>query len=185
MINYYLPIKVTIDNEEYFINKKGDYRVVLDVISALNDDELTHQEKIVFALCIFYDFNIPDDAEKAVKEMLFFINRNENEEKDTGKTPIMNWEQDFDMICDDINAKYGVDIRGVEYLHWWTMLSYFMGIGEGQFSTVVGIRRKKNKGIKLEKWEHEYYNENRSKVDLNQQFNEEEKKFLNNLLGLK
>lgn len=52
MINYELPTKVNIDGTEYPINKNGDYRMVLDVISVLNDNELTKQEKAYCALSI-------------------------------------------------------------------------------------------------------------------------------------
>ena len=39
-----LPISVEINGEKFDIRNKCDYRVVLDVISALNDNELTEQE---------------------------------------------------------------------------------------------------------------------------------------------
>ena len=182
MINYNLPTEITVGGKEYPINRKGDYRVILDVISALNDDGLSEQERAYCALAIFYNFNIPPDAQAAVDEMMLFINRNQKEEQDSG-LPIMNWEQDFSMICDDINAKYGIDIRGLEYLHWWTMISYFFGIGEGQFSTIIGIRKKRRKGVKLDKWEQEFYNDNRAKVDLKVKFDQEEQNFMESILG--
>ena len=46
-----LPISVEIDGEIYQIRNRCDYRIVLDVICALNDNELTiedvHQKCIV------------------------------------------------------------------------------------------------------------------------------------------
>ena len=44
-------------------------------------------------------------------------------------------------------------------------MSYFNSSGEGQLSTVVGIRSKKAKGKKLDKNEQEYYREHKSDVD--------------------
>ena len=51
-----------------------------------------------------------------------------------------------------------------------------MGIGEGLFSNIVRIRHKKAKGKKLEKYEQEFYKENKSLIDFetkNQRSNEE------------
>ena len=42
-----LPISVEIDGTEYAIRNKCDYRVVLDVISALNDEELEMELELV------------------------------------------------------------------------------------------------------------------------------------------
>lgn len=67
-----------------------------------------------------------------------------------------------------MNKVAGHEVRADKFLHWWTFLSYFYGIGEGQLSTVVSIRSKRQKGKKLEKWEQEYYRENRKKIDFQQ-----------------
>lgn len=81
MINYHLPTAIIIDNVSYPINRNGDYRMVLDVISVLNDSVLTEQEKVYCALVIFYDFNVPENIQEAVNEMMCFINCGEFEEK--------------------------------------------------------------------------------------------------------
>lgn len=49
-----------------------------------------------------------------------------------------------------MNKAAGFETRTVKYLHWWTFLGYFNEIGEGLFSSVIGIRQKLNKGKKLE-----------------------------------
>jgi Bacteriophage Gp15 protein. len=68
MINYELPTSVAIDDIEYKINKKCDYRMILDVISALNDDELTNEQKAIVSLNIFYNFNVPDNTNEALEK---------------------------------------------------------------------------------------------------------------------
>nr|DAM30170.1 MAG TPA: hypothetical protein [Caudoviricetes sp.] len=184
MMNYTLPTEIQIEGLSYPINKNGDYRMILDVISVLNDDSLADNEKAVCALAIFYNFNVPDDAQEAVNEMMRFINCGELEEKSSqARQPIMNWEQDFNVLVAPINKALGIEIRSVPYLHWWTFISGYMEIGECQFSTIVTIRQKRQKGKKLEKWEQEFYNENRKKVDLKPRFDDEEQKFLNSILG--
>ena len=49
-----------------------------------------------------------------------------------------------------------------------------MEIDEGAFSNVISIRRKKSKGKKLEKWEQDFYNENRKLIDLKPKYTKEE-----------
>ena len=49
-----LPISVEINGKEYAIRNKCDYRVVLDVISALNDEELEMEQRVECALFQFY-----------------------------------------------------------------------------------------------------------------------------------
>ena len=54
MIYRFLPKSVYIDDTEYKIRNDGDYGVVLDVISALNNSKLSDYERAYCALYIFY-----------------------------------------------------------------------------------------------------------------------------------
>ena len=178
-----LPTEIEIDGKSYPINKKGDYEVILDIIEVLNDKELSERERAWVALNIFYDFNLPDDLNKAIEKMFEFINCGETDKTRPDKKSLMDWNKDFTMIVAPVNRVLGYDIRSAEYLHWWTLMSAYMEIGECMFQTVVGIRSKKQKNKKLDKWEEEFYNENRSRVDLGADFTKEEDEFLKNLLG--
>ena len=96
-INYELPTVYRIDDKEYPIRNKGDYRVILDTISALDDKDLTENDRIFAALYIFYEGgNIPVNTETAVKEMFDFISRGTDEQAQPQK--IMDWEQDFPIL---------------------------------------------------------------------------------------
>ena len=179
-----LPTYIEINGKRLAIRNKCDYRVVLDVISALNDVELSEQEKLKCALYIFYediesveDFEI---IETATKEMMRVINNGEDfrENNEPQKPPIMNWEHDFKYLVAPINRVLSCEIREIKYLHWWTLLSAYMEIGECLFSTIINIRRKKRTGKKLDDWEREFYRDNREMVDLPTQLTEDEKEFL-------
>lgn len=59
-----------------------------------------------------------------------------------------------------------------------------MEIGESLFSNIVHIRMKKAKGKKLDKWEQEFYKENKSLIDFKEkkeQRSEEEKSAIDEL----
>ena len=175
-----LPTAVEIDGKEYAITNKCDYRMVLDVICALNDNELDDEQKLRTALYVFYeDISECTDIEKAVKEMYKIIAYGEEQEENQEQKPkLMDWEHDFKVLVAPVNRVLGYEIRSVDYLHWYTFLSAYFEIGECQFQTIVSIRSKRMKGKKLENWEQEFYRENKKMVDLPMNLSEEEQEWL-------
>ncbi len=179
-----LPIAVEISGKSHPIRNKCDYRVVLDVICALNDNELTDEEKIKCALFIFYeDISSIDDFDTAIKEMFRIINGGEEEEQTLENKPkLMDWEHDFSILAPQINKVLKVEIRNPNaYFHWFTVLGGYYGVDPENniWANVVGIRSKLAKGKKLEKWEQEFYREHRKMVELPRKLTAEEEEFLN------
>jgi hypothetical protein len=166
MNHWSLPVSATIGGVQYPINT--DYRDVLDIIKYLNDATKSEYARWRIAIALFYEGDVPDEyQEEAAKFLSDFISYDSKDDKKGPK--LMDWQQDGAMIIADVNKVAGREIRAEKYIHWWTFLSYFYGIGEGQLSTVVNIRSKKAKGKKLDKWEQEYYRDNRDKVDFHGQ----------------
>lgn len=165
---YELPTEIEIAGHPYPIRNRGDYRMVLDAFSVLEDTELEQEERLISALIIFYDGmeEIEDvlampNLEQAIKEMFDFFNGGRNyEEQSKQSRKLIDWEGDSALICSAINHVSGKEIRSEPYIHWWTFLSYYMSVGECVLSTVVSIRDKTMRGKKLEKWESEYRREN-------------------------
>lgn len=186
MNRWSLPERLEIAGHEYAIN--ADFRDVLEVIRWLNDPEENERVRLYVALCLFYDgFDaIPaKEQQQAAERMMEFIAGGKKEEGPAGPR-LLDWEQDQGMIVADVNKVAGCEIRALPFVHWWTFLSWFGGIGEGQLSTVVGIRQKLKRGKKLEPWEREYYRQHKADVDLKPRFTAEElaeQKRLKKLLG--
>lgn len=176
-MNYELPTSIEIDGKAYNIRGRGDYRVILDVIAALTDPELNECEQAAAALCIFYE-QLPADVQAAADEMVKFIDGGTTAQGGKASPRLMDWEQDFPLIVAPINRVVGCEIRAVPYLHWWSFLSAYMEIGECTFATVVGIRQKRQKGKKLEKWEQEYVREHPDTVNLRPLVSESEQAYL-------
>ena len=177
-----LPISVEISGKQHLIRNKCDYRVILDVIRALNDNELTEEEKIKCALFIFYDDILAiEDFDTAIKEMFRIINGGEEQEENQEQKPqLMDWEHDFSQLAPPISRVLGYDVRTPDkYTHWYSFLGGYMEIGECTFSTIVSIRSKRAKGKKLDKWEEEYIREHRKMVELPRKLTAEEEEFLN------
>lgn len=150
----------------YKIRNRGDYRVILDIFSVLEDPELEQKERIISALIIFYeDLNEVEDVyhlpniESAVKSMYEFFDAGRGESAKKSRK-LIDWEGDSELICSAVNKVAGTEIRLEPYIHWWTFMSYYMSVGECILSTVVSIRDKTANGKKLEKWEQDYKLEN-------------------------
>ncbi len=163
---YELPTEIMIEDVPYQIRNRGDYRVILDIFSVLEDPELEQKERVISALIIFYeDFNDIEDVltfpylEEATTKMYDFFNGNKPLSGKKARKYI-DWQDDEEMICAAVNKVAGQEIRLADYIHWWTFLSYYMSVGECILSTVVGIRSKIMEGKSLEKWEREYRNDN-------------------------
>lgn len=185
MIDYSLPTTVTVQGTEYRIRNDGDYRVVLDIISAITDREIPEKEKVTVALRIFYAEDIPCDVLEAWRAVVSFIDLDANAVEQARQKPkLMDWAQDFSLIIPPINKALGFEVRAVPYLHWWTFIGGYQEIGaDNTFSYVVRIRSKRLCGEKLDKAEQKFFAENRDIVELKTALTNEEQELLNRLSG--
>lgn len=196
MYAWELPTSLEVGGREYKI--RTDYRVILDILASMNDPEIfepdmtedeKRQEQVMTMLQILYiDFDNmpPRDWQEAAEKACNFIDCGIKGD-DKPKPRTMDWEQDAPIIAPEISKVAGRDIR-IGETHWWEFFGYYMGIGEGVFNTIVSIREKRRKGKKLEKWEKEFYQNNKTFVDLKVkkvERSEEEKEALRELLGIK
>ena len=105
-------------------------------------------------------------------------------QKDDGKPSpkTIDWEQDAGLIIPAINNVAKKEIRAIKYMHWWTFVAYFTEIKEGTLSNVLSIRQKKQKGKPLEKWEKEFYKENKHLIDFQKKESEEERRIKDEMM---
>lgn len=168
---YTLPTTVKIRDNDFKIRNKGDFRMVLDCFNALQDANLTQQERVISSLIIFYDdvhsyedlcvlFKDDEDLKLAIEKMYEFFNCNQKEVGAKQNYKLIDWDNDSQIICSAINNVANIEIRSLEYLHWWTFMGYYISIGESVLSTVVGIRHKIATGKKLEKYEKDFKKDN-------------------------
>lgn len=188
-MSWNLPISVKIDGTEYAIRNECDYRVVLDVIKAINDEDLDMQYRICCALFIFYGNDELDTVEKvlsslndiqtAVLEMMKIINLGKEITEEENKPKLMDWEHDFTQLAPPISRTLGYSVRDAKnYTHWFDFVGAYMEIGECSWANIVSIRSKRMKGKPLDKWEREFYNENRKLIDLPHKLTDEEQEWL-------
>lgn len=187
------PASLNIGGADYEI--RTDYRAVLDLLAALNDNELTDSDpnieayiksRVILEIMFPQCDDIPaEHIQEALDKVVEFIDMGITEDSKKPKT--MDWEQDAPFLIPAINKVLNCEIRAEKYIHWWTFLGAYMGIGESLFSSIVSIRQKKVKGKKLDKWEMEFYKENKSLIDFKQksQRSNEEKDMLRDYFGYK
>lgn len=179
MPNTVLPVSVEISGKEYKI--RSDYRAAIDVQIAQADFDISDRERALVTLYIlFEDFEqIPrDDLQEALdKAMWFLACGRKNRAKQKKKQPrLVDWEQDFDLIITAVNKQAGFDIRGVEYLHWWTFMSYYVEIdSKCLFAQVVQMRDKLARHAKLEKADKKFLESNRDLIEFEKKYSEKEK----------
>ena len=176
-----LPLMVSNGETNLIIRNKCDYRIVLDVFDALNDEELTDEEKAQCGLVIFYEnYEEIQDPQEALNDMMLIIsysNEGEAKKENDNRPPLVDWSKDFKYIAPPVSRVLGYDIREPKITHFWTFMGAYMEIGECQFSTIISIRSKRAKNQKLEKWEEEYVRENPELFEIKQKFTKEEEEF--------
>ena len=172
---YDLPDTVEFGGQEWKINT--DFRDVLNILTAFEDPELTNEEKAYICLVNIYpDFEeIPKNLmQQAYDSAIEFIDHGHPDDKKPSKKT-MDWEQDAPLIFPAVNRVAGFETRSADYIHWWTFMGYFMEIKDSTYSTVLSLRQKKARGRKLEKYEQEYWKNNRGICELRRKETEEDK----------
>jgi hypothetical protein len=161
-----LPTSLTIHDKEYEINT--DYRNILTIISAFNDEELRDEEKMFICMArLFADFySIPKaDYQEAYEKAVEFVECQMKSDRPSPK--IVDWDKDEQLMFAAVNKVAGMEIRAESYMHWWTFIGYFQNIDrDSLWGYILTIRQKKAKGKKLDKAENEFYLANKSMIDV-------------------
>lgn len=182
-MTYNLPKTVIVDGREQAI--RYDFRVILEIITMLQDNELSGEEKTEAVLEMFYlDPDGIRDVKGAVDACFSFIDA-ESERPKKPRPRLTDWNQDFEYIIAPVNRVLGYESRAVDYdpdentggVHWWTFLAAYMEIGNDcLYAQIISIRDKRQRNKKLEKYEKEWLKRNADIVNLKTYYTEEENK---------
>ena len=161
-----LPTVLEVNGNTYEI--RTDFRDILRIIAAFNDDDLTDRDKCYVLMATIYK-NVRDiPAEDTVAAYDAAISFMECSPREDAPSPrVINWEKDEQLLFPAINKVAGFEVRSVPYLHWWTFLGYFQGIDkEDTWGYILMLRQKKARGKKLETYEKEFWSANRYMCEL-------------------
>lgn len=176
-----LPTKIRINKKIYDINY--DFRTIINILIALEDDELTNYEKAYIMVKKLYKEDIPDNEFSiACEKAVLFIDCNGIfKSKNNLSQRVYSFKKDGGYIFSGINSTHHIDLEKENDLHWWKFMSFFMDMNQDcMFGEITYYRTRKNEG-KLTKEEKEQYKKIKDIIDLDDtnvhQKSEERKKF--------
>lgn len=178
-----LPESLNIAGKDYAIC--ADFRIALLIFEAYEDPNLSQEEKASVMLESLFEepFKIPvKDLGEAQKKASWFLDGgNDYSKNDEAKEKIISWTQDEQMIFSGINQTAGYEVRGAEFVHWWTFLGYLCEMGECLFTSVRSLRQKLAQGKPLDKYEEEFLQKHGDIVIIKEKLTEDERKKLDEL----
>ena len=180
MDHYTLPEAAVLGGQIFPMNT--DFRLCLKLMQYLEDGALPEVLRWKVAVKAFFQQPVPEELlPEAMEYLAKFLSGGAAQEKPGPK--LLDWQLDAPAVIAGVNRVAGLEVRSLPKLHWWTFLSWFHSMGEGQLSLLVAIRDKLRRGKKLEGYEQEFYRENRAWVRMEKPDPEKEK--LKKQLGMK
>ncbi len=147
----------------------------------LEDPDLSDGDRTEALLRMFYPERPPDPA-AALSAFGDFADPHPAGRpavRRSGSAGLVDWEQDFPLICAPVNRILGTECRALPYLHWHSFLAAYLEIPpESVFAHVLRIREKLRTGKKLEKYERRWYRRNMDLVSIRPRFSSTEQDIL-------
>ena len=176
-----LPTKIKVNENIYNINY--DYKTIIKILMAFEDNELTYNEQLHILISNLYkEQPLNEDMLEAIKKGIKFIDGGTENVEETTKKRIYSFKKDGNYIFSGINQTHHIDLSEKVNLHWWVFLSLFMDMSSDcTFGELVYYRKRKNEG-KLTKEEKTNYNKIKKLIELeesNAEVFKEKSEFLN------
>lgn len=134
------PNSININGKE--IGIVTDFREIIRLIDMLKDATLSPNVKIHFIGQYFYER--PDNLSLAIEELTAFIAmeqfrdredktvqlETEISEDELQEKNLFSFEVDYPYIFSAFLHDYGINIRTIQYMHWWEFRMLFDGLSE-------------------------------------------------------
>lgn len=137
-----------------------DFGIGIQIMQALEDEELTEQEQIGTALSLLFltedkdgkELPVPDAQTAANGLMWFLTGWNHDNNRSEDKTKVTDWDIDQWRIYSAFKQHYGINLQ-TDNLHFWEFMGLLTNLPECAYTRVIDIRAKKltNKMSKEEK----------------------------------
>ena len=131
------PESIMADGQE--IRIRTDFREYIRLIDLLKTDKLRDYEKWQFIIQYFHDR--PDNMASALDGLVDFVNLEQlrekisesdedNQEETVDNRPLFSFQYDYPYILSGFLSSYGINLRAIEYMHWWEFRLLFDGLPE-------------------------------------------------------
>ena len=139
----------------------ADFRNVLEIMAAFEDDDLTDSERRMLLMERLYKEPVSDILQ-ALEQAYWFLGGG-NDKPHTGRGrdygQLYSWVQDRIYILAAVDAVLGYSCRGKRFVHWWDFLGAWMAVGDSTISNAINLRKRKKQG-KLTKDERRQWDDN-------------------------
>lgn len=130
---------------------RTDFRIGMQIISCLKDEELTQEERYSISLNLLYGNSVPQDTKLAFKGLMWFLNLGEEEEEEIIKTnskqkDVMDFEIDSSRIYSGFMSVLGIDLSK-EKMHWFKFRYLLLELIKCHLSNVIDIRTQDTKNM--------------------------------------
>lgn len=160
-----LPNTLRVGGVEREIN--SDFRPCFGIMQVFDSPDMPDADKLVAMVDILYIDDIPvEDFREAAEKAMWFLDGGEAARERKGSTygKLFSWEQDARFIVSAVDQIFG-GCRGKKYIHWWEFTDALMECKECTFSTLIHQRKLRKQG-KQNKWDREWWAENRDIAEL-------------------
>lgn len=133
------PTAVCVEGREIPI--VTDFREIVKLIDMLKTEDMDPREKMYFLLQYFQEQ--PEDFEKAVEALTDFVTMKEfydqgmegcepGEESgdESPRKDVYSFSIDYPFIFSAFLQDYWINIRTIQYMHWWEFRMLFSGLSE-------------------------------------------------------
>lgn len=128
----------------------SDFQTGIQILQALEDDELTEQEQIGAALSLLFlqedklghVLTLPDTQTAIAGLMWFLSDWNHDKHVNEDKTKVTDYDIDQWRIYSAFRQVYGINLN-TDRLHFWEFMGLLTTLPECAYTRVVDIRAKK------------------------------------------
>lgn len=138
---------------------RTDFRIGVQIVLLMGDDDLTDGEKIATAFDLLYGAGIPKSIEKAMDGLRWYISggskgddeedenliTQDDESEDDGEKTF-DFDYDAMWIYTAFRRTFGVDLNTAK-LHWFEFRAMLADLGECAFTKVLEYRTKDLSGM--------------------------------------
>lgn len=144
-----LPETITVNGRAYFADT--DFRTMIIFEKIIESRELTNRERIRQVIDLVLTDEQPAEIDLAVDEILYLYScgkpaetrraRPKNGDVELKQRAIYDFEYDAPYIFSAFLSEYGIDLNGIEYLHWWKFLAMFESLPDDcKIVKIMGYR---------------------------------------------
>lgn len=139
---------------------KSDFRTSVLFETAMQDKEISEEEKLKIALTLYFPNTYLPDVEKAVERFIWFYSCGKelkNGAGEGGRTKeIYSFEHDDEYIYAAFLEQYGIDLN-TDDLHWWKFRALFRSLKEDCLMSKIMMYRAIDITSDMSKAEQKFY----------------------------